>query len=197
EQLKPLAKFWRVSNSRLPELLNTEKKLILIDSKLQPLLNDLYFGGTYVDVKANKIDVNTVDQSKVKEVKNSSQMKKYKGYLNFINATKSLNQLNSTFGQIVRLSQKFNITNGIISIEPKVNNVVVYLNDTNDQKNKEFIESINFFEPIIRITPFFSKKEEMIIKPSTLFEKRNINMKVVGGSEIVQFIENRPSKCSA
>ncbi|CAG8796292.1 21650_t:CDS:1, partial [Racocetra persica] len=66
-QYEPLAELWGVEIKKVPELLQREAKLIMIDGKLQPLLNDLYFGGTYVDVKANKININTVDQSKVEE----------------------------------------------------------------------------------------------------------------------------------
>ncbi|CAG8769381.1 23493_t:CDS:2, partial [Racocetra persica] len=90
-QLEPFAKLWGVENEKVPELLDREAKLIKIDGKLQPLLNNSYFGGTYIDVKANKININTVDQSKVKEY------------------------------------------------ELEANNVVIYLKDKNDPKNKEFI----------------------------------------------------------
>ncbi|CAG8851633.1 30596_t:CDS:1, partial [Racocetra persica] len=66
-QFEALAKFWGVTKNKVPELLNREAKLIMIDGKLQPLLNDSYFGGTYVNVKANEININTVNQSKVEE----------------------------------------------------------------------------------------------------------------------------------
>ncbi|CAG8719128.1 19388_t:CDS:2, partial [Racocetra persica] len=168
-QFEPLAKLWGVENKKVPELLDREAKLIRIDGKLQPLLNNLYFEGTYVDVKANKININTVDQSKVEKVRNSSQMKKYKKYLKFKKATNSLSQLKSTFVQIIKLAQKFNIINGIISIEPKVNNVVIYLKDKNDPKNKEFIK----------------------------MEKRQIDPIILGGNEIVTWFGPRPLRCSA
>ncbi|CAG8581086.1 6126_t:CDS:2 [Racocetra persica] len=54
-QYGALAKFWGVANNEVPKLLKNEKLLIMIDNEIKPLLNDLDFGGTYIDVKANKI----------------------------------------------------------------------------------------------------------------------------------------------
>ncbi|RIB26109.1 hypothetical protein C2G38_2240956 [Gigaspora rosea] len=115
-QFGPLARLWNVPNEEVPKLLDLEKILISIDSKLQPLLNGSYFGGTYIDIKAGKINVNTVDQSKVNEIRN--KMKNDQAFLNFIAANNTLSQLNSTFNQTFILAQQFNITNCIISIEP-------------------------------------------------------------------------------
>ncbi|CAG8830941.1 17068_t:CDS:1, partial [Racocetra persica] len=198
-QFEPLAKLWGVENKKVPELLDREAKLIMIDGKLQPLLNNLYFGGTYVDVKTNKININTVDLSKIEEVRNSSQIKEYKKYLRFKKATNSWSQLNSTFVQIDKLIQKFNIINSIISIEPEVNNVVIYLKDKNDPKNKEFIKSVKIFKPNI---VYLSKKEKRKVvlnsfESSTLLEKRQINTIILGGDEIVNWFGSKPLRCSA
>ncbi|CAG8745419.1 8738_t:CDS:1 [Racocetra persica] len=184
-QFEPLAKLWGVKNEKVPELLNREAKLIMIDGKLQPLLNNSYFGGTYIDVKVNKININTVDQSKVKEVKNSLQMKEYKNYLRFKKAINSLSQLKSTFVKIVKLAQKYNI-NSKIGIEPEANNVVIYLKDKNDPKNKEFIKNVKFFKPKI-VYSSKKKKGKMVLNSfnsSTLVEKRQINQIVFGGDKI-------------
>ncbi|CAG8546779.1 9671_t:CDS:1, partial [Racocetra persica] len=198
-QFEPLAKLWGVENKKVPELLEREAKLIMIDGKLQQLLKNSYFGGTYIDVKANKININTVDQSKVKEVKNSLQMKEYKNYLRFKKAINSLSQLKSTYVKIDKLIRKFDIINSIISIEHEVNNVVIYLEDKNDQNTKEFIESVKFFKPKI---VYSSKKEEgkMVLNSfnsPTLVKKTQINPMVVGGDRIVTWYNNIPFGCSA
>ncbi|KAF0378371.1 S1 family peptidase [Gigaspora margarita] len=191
-QFEPLARLWNVSNEEVPELLDLEKILISLDSKLQPLLNELYFGGTYLDIKAGKVNVNTVDQSKVDEIRN--KMKNYQEYLNFIAANNTLSQLNSTFNQTFILAQQFNLTNCIISIEPKFNNVVIYLS-MDDGKNKEFIENVETFNPrpIIKLLPN-EEKEEILFNSSTLVEKRILYTLVEGGSRIVH---NNGIACSA
>ncbi|CAG8557346.1 32033_t:CDS:2 [Gigaspora margarita] len=189
---------WNVSNEEVPKLLDLEKNLISIDSKLQPLLNGLYFGGTYLDIKVGKINVNTVDQSKVDEIRN--KMKNYQDYLNFIAVNNTLSQLNSTFNQTFILAQQLNITNCIISIEPKFNNVVIYLS-MNGKKNKEFIENVETFNPspIIKLLPNEKKNEEIPFNSSTLVEKRNIYLRLDGGSKIVSVDQDnrRILACSA
>ncbi|KAF0378370.1 serine protease [Gigaspora margarita] len=156
-QFEPLARLWNVSNEEVPRLLDLEKNLISIDSKLQPLLNGLYFGGTYLDIKVGKINVNTVDQSKVDEIRN--KMKNSQDYLNFIAVNNTLSQLNSTFNQTFILAQQLNITNCIISIEPEFNNVVIYLNGGSkivsvDQDNRRILACSAGFWMIKNIEDF-------------------------------------------
>ncbi|CAG8695167.1 15044_t:CDS:1, partial [Dentiscutata erythropus] len=192
-QFEPLASFWGVPTKQIPELLNREKNLIIIDSKLQLLLDNSSFGGTYIDVIADQININTVDPSKIDGVKNS--LKQFQTHLNFIRVNNSLSQLNFNFNQIVKLSQNFSLTNSIIGIEPEVNDVVIYLDDK-DEKNKEFIDSVNFLNPKINPLP----KEETIFNPSNLIKKRRINLIhpiVFGGSKIVGFFRSSLTNCSA
>ncbi|CAG8813708.1 3410_t:CDS:2 [Gigaspora margarita] len=181
-QFEPLARLWNVPNEAVPKLLDLEKYLISIDSKLQPLLNGSYFGGTYLDIKAGKINVNTVDQSKVDGIR--KKLKNYQDYLNFIAVNNTLSQLNSTFNQTFILAQQLNITNCIISIEPEFNNVVIYLR-MDDGNNKEFIEKVETFNPspIIKLLPN-EDNEEILFNSSTLVEKRNLYTLVDGGSPI-------------
>ncbi|KAF0455707.1 S1 family peptidase [Gigaspora margarita] len=195
-QFEPLAWLWNVSNEEVPRLLDLEKILISVDSKLQPLLNGSYFGGTYLDIKAIKINVNTVDQSKVDEIKKKKESDQ--DYLNFIAVNNTLSQLTSTFNQTFILAQQLNITNCIISIEPEFNNVVIYLR-MDDGNNKEFIEKVETFNPspIINLLPN-EDNEEILFNSSTLVEKRNIYTIVDGGSPIVSLNHDNDTRtCSA
>ncbi|CAG8613918.1 15662_t:CDS:1 [Gigaspora margarita] len=85
----------------------------------------------------------------------------------------------------------------MFSIEPKDNNVVVYLNK-DDPKNNRFIEKIENLDPKPIIKPFPKEVEnEIIFNSSTLIEKRQLYLYVVGGSKIAAFFENRVKTCSA
>ncbi|CAG8598626.1 31093_t:CDS:2 [Gigaspora margarita] len=186
-QFEPLARLWNVSNEEVPTLLNLEKFLISVDSILQPLLNGSYFGGTYVDIKAGRINVNTVDPSKVDEIR--KKMKNYQDYLNFIAANNTLSQLNSIFNQAFILAQQLNTTNCLICIEPEFNNVVIYLR-MDDGNNKGFIEQVETFNPRPIIKRLQNEdNEEILFNSSTLVEKRNIYTLVDGGSPIVSSSE--------
>ncbi|CAG8822370.1 4662_t:CDS:1, partial [Gigaspora margarita] len=80
-------------------------------------------------------------------------------------------------------------------IEPEVNNVVIYLDVKADQ-NKEFIDSVNFFKPIINPLTKVAN-ENIIFNSSTLIKKRQIHPNVYGGSKLVSFSRTRSVACSA
>ncbi|RIB30650.1 hypothetical protein C2G38_2152139 [Gigaspora rosea] len=77
-QHHPLAKLWNVDDTKIPELLELERKLITIDEILKPILEKdeilSNFGGSFINIlKTNRVIVNTVNFSKVNDLEISHQ----------------------------------------------------------------------------------------------------------------------------
>ncbi|CAG8808125.1 20187_t:CDS:2, partial [Racocetra persica] len=90
-----------------------------------------------------------------------------------------------------KLAQKLKPVNVIISIEHKFNNIVISLYNKNDQKNKEFIDSVKFFNPIIsnpsndengENEETEEEKEETASKSS--IRERQVHEVILGGDRI-------------
>ncbi|RIB20064.1 hypothetical protein C2G38_1222226 [Gigaspora rosea] len=97
---EPLAQYLNVSESEVPELLSNQKILIEGNRNLIPLLNSTIFGGSYIDIKANKLNINIVDMSQQGIITNNPAMKPYLKLLSFVQVKNSFDQLNFTFNQL-------------------------------------------------------------------------------------------------
>ncbi|RIB26792.1 hypothetical protein C2G38_2162453 [Gigaspora rosea] len=131
---EPLARYWEVPVEKVPDLLTIEENLIMVDSILKPILDNLNFGGTYINAKENKVFINTVNSSMIPIVKSTPEIKPYIDLLSFLNATKSSYQLNTTFNELIILAQELNAYNVEIGINPKFNNIVIDLNHEDDEE---------------------------------------------------------------
>ncbi|RIB06101.1 hypothetical protein C2G38_2253416 [Gigaspora rosea] len=147
----PIARLLKVPESEVPKLLSQEKTLIKGNSILTPLLtqNAKIFGGSYIDILANKININTIDLSKKGIITNSPDMKPYLDLLSFIQVKYSLFDLNSTFEDLAILAKENKATNVLLSIDYNFNNIAIYLRHVDDDQNKEFIAVAEKLNPII------------------------------------------------
>ncbi|KAF0553847.1 hypothetical protein F8M41_019907 [Gigaspora margarita] len=123
----------------------------MVNSILTPILDnyDSSFGRTYIDAKANKVFINTVNSSMIPIVESSPEIKPYINLLSFQNANNSLYHLNHTFNKLIKLAHERKANNVIISINPKINNIVIYLNHKDDKTNKNFTDIAATFYPIM------------------------------------------------
>ncbi|RIB20148.1 hypothetical protein C2G38_2244740 [Gigaspora rosea] len=146
---EPLAVLWGVEANELPDKLNDERNLINVDELLKPLLDDINFGGSWIDVKEDKVFINTLNVSKEEEI--IAKMSEYKDYLSFIQTNKSLNELSSSFEQIKSLANENEAEDIYGYIDNSENNIVIYLEQNEgDNKNKEFIDAAKQFDPIFK-----------------------------------------------
>ncbi|CAG8759054.1 1966_t:CDS:1, partial [Cetraspora pellucida] len=77
-QQHPIAQFWNISDNEVYASLVVEKKLIIADMVLQPLL-DRYstsFGGSYINMTERRVTVYTIDTGKIDIIK--SQMGRHR-----------------------------------------------------------------------------------------------------------------------
>ncbi|CAG8855502.1 13523_t:CDS:1, partial [Gigaspora margarita] len=81
---EPVAQYLNVSESEVPELLSNQKILTEGNRILTPLLNPSIFGGSYIDIKANKININILDMSQQGIITNNTAMKPYLNLLLFV-----------------------------------------------------------------------------------------------------------------
>ncbi|CAG8828211.1 35481_t:CDS:2, partial [Gigaspora margarita] len=94
-----------------------------LDRTISKFLDDSKFGRTWIDVKANKLMINT--------------------------ATNSLYQLSFVFEQIIQLAKAKNAYGAFFYIDIRLNNVVIYLSSENDNRKKEFIDATKPYNSII------------------------------------------------
>ncbi|CAG8688686.1 13584_t:CDS:2, partial [Racocetra fulgida] len=144
----PLTQFLNVPESKVPDLVAQQKTLIEGNRQLIPLLNGSIYGGSYIDLKENKIIINTIDLSKDDDIKNNIKMKPYRNILSFVKVKNSLMDLNSTFEKLSILAKQYDVKDLVISNEYKINNIVIYLN-TKNESNKAFIDDAKKLNPKI------------------------------------------------
>ncbi|KAF0557222.1 hypothetical protein F8M41_013749 [Gigaspora margarita] len=118
----PLAKLWGINDIDVPEWLDAEKYLIMIDGILRQILAEdnfiASFGGTYIDKFKNCLVVNTVDYSKIEELLALPKISPYNESLHFENVTTSIKQLKDYFQEITLIADKF--INAVEPFNPKI-----------------------------------------------------------------------------
>ncbi|RIB22479.1 hypothetical protein C2G38_988240 [Gigaspora rosea] len=143
---EPLAKLWNIDNDEIPEYLNLERKLILVDGILRPLLDNDNFGGTRIDVIHNRIFINTLNFTRADEIKNLTQINQYIDLLEFVKVFYSTTKLKSNLGGISNLSNVHNAyCLGHIDVE--FNNIVITSCDEDISLNEKFFTAIKIYEP--------------------------------------------------
>ncbi|CAG8757761.1 6548_t:CDS:1, partial [Cetraspora pellucida] len=145
----PLAKLWQVQDNEIPKLLRIEKNLIQVDEILKPLLDEESFGGTYIDVKTNRVAINTLNFTKADNI--TSIMRKHINFLSFENVNHSLTTLRHTFNRISELAQSIRPRSISSFIEIKLNKVVIILSHKDDNHNKEFLRAIEVYSDTLNL----------------------------------------------
>ncbi|CAG8848022.1 26455_t:CDS:2, partial [Racocetra persica] len=106
-----LAVLWDVDDDKLLDLLTMEEKLTTVDSIVQQIARNYksYFGGTYIDIKAEKVYVNTVNSSATSIITNSPSIirNNYTDFIEFKPANNSLTILTDRFDEIYVLVKRF------------------------------------------------------------------------------------------
>ncbi|RIB19353.1 hypothetical protein C2G38_2036109 [Gigaspora rosea] len=147
-----LAELWNVNDAEILNLLAIEEQLIIVDRTLQLLLEsyESSFGGTYIDVKKEKVLINTVDSSKVPIILNSPEIKlnNYSRFLDFVPAEKSFTKLKYNFIKISDLIKKYRPFQIQCYIDMKLNNIVIGYTNKYSDPNRKFIKSAEKYKPI-------------------------------------------------
>ncbi|CAG8839957.1 22853_t:CDS:1, partial [Cetraspora pellucida] len=131
----------------LPGLLANEEILIKGNRLLTPLLDESSFGGSYIDIKANKININIVDSSKENDIMSNPVMEEYLNLLSFKKVSNSLDKLNTALNELHNMAKRYNATNLTLSNEYEFNKIIVYLNVNGYEKNKAFIDNAEKIYP--------------------------------------------------
>ncbi|RIB05131.1 hypothetical protein C2G38_623995 [Gigaspora rosea] len=193
ESLKPLAEHWNVSLNDVPNLLTIEGILTNATIILTPLLykyNDS-FGGFYINVKANSLFINTIDFSKVSEIKSSPVLQEFIHLLNFKPANYSTYQLESIFNSLSELTDSTNPVNIVMGISPIYNRIVIDLSHNDDKVNEEFLNATLQFEHFIFLNYVDDSDDSLTLRStfnsssSRLHTKRLIELYFQGGEGIV------------
>ncbi|CAG8634259.1 22297_t:CDS:1, partial [Racocetra persica] len=178
-----LAKLWNVEEKEVPKLFAREETLIKGNLQLIPLLDESIYGGSYINLKANKIIINTIDPSKKGIITNNKTIKPYLNFLSFVQVNNSLAKLNNTYEKLIRLARHYKVKDVMISNEYKKNNIVIYLNNTDDKANKAFINSAKKLDPI-PIIAYNKKIKKRSLHNSSSLKSRQITIPLLGGSHI-------------
>ncbi|CAG8508227.1 22152_t:CDS:2 [Cetraspora pellucida] len=193
-----LSKLWNVTEIEVPNLLNIEKNLCKVDGLLKPFLeqNEESFGGTYINVKSNKIIIMIVDETKKDIILNSSDIQPHRELLIFVLAINSLSSLKNSSKQIVAKSRTHHPVGVFIYIDIEENNIVIFLAHIADRRNKPFIDAIREDNPVIRYYDVNVQGQPSRTQPrNSTHTKRGIDRQIINGD----FIYNLGSraKCTA
>ncbi|KAF0486241.1 hypothetical protein F8M41_022704 [Gigaspora margarita] len=148
---EPLAKLWNIDNDEIPEYLNIERKLIMVDGILRSLLDNDNFSGTRIDVIRNKRFINTLNFTRADEIKNLTQINQYIDLLEFVKAFYSTTKLKSNLGGILKLTDVYNAA-AIGYIDVEFNNIVITSCLGDRSRNNGFLTAIKIYEPYPRLS---------------------------------------------
>ncbi|CAG8725012.1 7446_t:CDS:1 [Cetraspora pellucida] len=182
-----LKQYLKVSERELPDLLANEEILIKGNRLLTPLLDESSFGGSYIDIKANKININIVDSSKKNDIMSNPVMEEYLNLLSFKKISNSLDKLNAALYELHNMAKRYNATNLTISNEYEFNKIVLYLNVNDYEKNKAFIDDAEKLYPnLLHIVIKAKNKISFNLSSSSFALKtRDIKNVIFGGDGLV------------
>ncbi|KAF0486235.1 S1 family peptidase [Gigaspora margarita] len=143
---EPLARLWNIDDDEIHEYLNIERKLIMVDGILRPLLDNDNFSGTRIDVIHNKIFINTLNFARADEIKNLTQINQYIDLLEFEEAFYSTTKLKSNLGGILKLADVYNAA-AIGYIDVEFNNIVITSCLGDIYRNNGFLTAIKIYKP--------------------------------------------------
>ncbi|CAG8800939.1 19568_t:CDS:2 [Cetraspora pellucida] len=201
-----LSKLWNVTEIEVPNLLNIEKNLCMVDGLLKPFLeqNGESFGGSYINVKSNKIIIRIVDETKKDIILNSPDIQPHRELLIFEPALNSLSSLKNSLLEIVaksRTHRPFDVL-GYIDIEE--NNVILFLAHIADRsnrssinaRNKSFIDAIIQYNPVIHYYDVNVQEQPSRKRPRNSTDtKRDISQQLINGDAI--YNTGKGSRCTA
>ncbi|RIB22834.1 hypothetical protein C2G38_2033273 [Gigaspora rosea] len=153
-QSEALARLWGVNDDALPTMLETERNLKKVDGILNRVINNSDFGGTWIDVKANKVFINTLSTANVSYITSLPGVHPYVDLLNFTIIDNSTDKLSDSFEQIIKLAKKYIAVDVYLYVDISLNNIVIYLEQSkSDPKNSEFINATDQYYPILIYQP--------------------------------------------
>ncbi|CAG8503117.1 21267_t:CDS:2 [Cetraspora pellucida] len=201
-----LSKLWNVPESEVPNLLNIEKNLCMVDELLKPFLeqNEESFGGTYINVKRNKIIIMIVDETKKDIILNSPNIQPHRELLIFEPVQNSLSSLQNTSRQIIGKSRRHRPINGLMYIDIEENSVILFMPLNIDERNrssivernKPFIDSIIQYNPVIRFYEVLVEGQPSRKRPRNSTDtKRDIVRQIINGDAIYNL--GSGSRCTA
>ncbi|CAG8627173.1 16873_t:CDS:1, partial [Cetraspora pellucida] len=183
----PLKQYLKVSERELPGLLANEEILIKGNRLLTPLLDESSFGGSYIDIKANKININIVDSSKKDDIMSKPVMKEYLNLLSFKKVSNSLDKLNTALNELHNMAKRYNATNLTLSNEYEFNKIFIYLNVNYHEKNKEFIDNAEkLYTNLLHIVIKAENKISFnLSSSSSALKTRDIENVIFGGDGLI------------
>ncbi|RIB22835.1 hypothetical protein C2G38_2033274 [Gigaspora rosea] len=153
-QSEALARLWDVNDDDLPAMLAIERNLKKVDGILNQFINNSDFGGTWIDVKANKVFINTLSTANVSYITSLPEVQPYVDLLNFTIVDNPTDKLSDSFEQIVKLAKEKNAVDVYLYVDISLNNIVIYLEQNqSDSKNSEFINATDQYNPILIYQP--------------------------------------------
>ncbi|CAG8514251.1 13775_t:CDS:2 [Cetraspora pellucida] len=190
-----LSKLWNVTVIEVPNLLNIEKNLCTVDGLLKPFLeqNEESFGGTYINVKRNKIIIMIVDETKKDIILNSPDIQPHIELLIFQPALNSLSSLKNSSLQIVANSRRHRPIEVLMYIDIEENNIVIFIPFITDERNKPFIDirnkpfmdSISQYNPVMRLFDVNMQGQPSRKRPrNSTHTKREIGRQIINGGAI-------------
>ncbi|KAF0420286.1 S1 family peptidase [Gigaspora margarita] len=190
-QNEALAILWNVSDSQLSSLLEDEKKLIMVDEIVKPLLENYEkdFGGTYIDIEKNLVIIYTLDFTKTDIISNSLQLRDYLNLITFVPANNSLYTLRKSYNEILKLAESLILKSIVLFIDIKLNEIVIVLYNKYSDQNEEFLEIIKQYVPTIEYID-----EIAISTQPRRTVPRQITIPIMGGDGLYNPV--RRSKCS-
>ncbi|CAG8800560.1 16260_t:CDS:1, partial [Racocetra persica] len=136
-----LARLWNIQNDQMPIYLERELNLIKVDKIVERYLDNLNFAGTYIDVRNNLLIIYTVNIAKKKDIISKPDVREHVRFLDFRNASKSLDNLKSSFGELVIAAKQIRPKGIEGFINPRINNIAVIITRRPfDRDNRAFIE---------------------------------------------------------
>ncbi|CAG8733360.1 14049_t:CDS:1, partial [Cetraspora pellucida] len=166
--------------------------------------NEESFGGTYINVKRNKIIIKIVDETKKDIILNSPNIQPYRELLIFEPALNSLSAMENTSRQIVADARKHRPSAGLMYIDIEENNIVLFMPLMTDERNrsfiyphnKPFITEIIEYNPIIRFYDVLVQGQPSRKRPrNSTHTKRDIERPIINGDIIYNL--GKGSSCTA
>ncbi|CAG8570573.1 21423_t:CDS:2, partial [Racocetra persica] len=182
-----LAELWNVTEDDVPELLNTESYLRSVDKHfLKPLLdnNEGIFGGSYIDVKKDKIIIRTLNLTGRNIILSSPQIRPYRRLLKFKLARYSLAYLKTMLTKIIDEGRKYKPRGITTYIERELNKVIVWTDYKADEHNQAFLNAIQSYNATIR---YYGNSTRLPRKrsPNLTDTKRIITRQIMNGDGII------------
>ncbi|RIB12649.1 hypothetical protein C2G38_2200053 [Gigaspora rosea] len=185
-QNEPLAKLWDIDDEEIPKYLEIERTLINADKIINQELVNLgvagtIFAGSYIDVKTNKTNINTIDQSKARNIINNSPLlKQYEAFISIVIVKKSYDELKNLLNGINELAKKREPFGIVVTLHVINNEVII----TSCNYNKRFLRDAEKMGAIIvSSTSCGQENHEDKEKDheSKIFDEFDINFPVFGG----------------